>query len=175
MRVKDDYFEFLEKMIDGSVFYDRLFSLLFSREFYSPVELDQNRAAYGLLLRTRYEDEENIPRGTLDDIGPCTVLEMLIALAEQIDTYGVSGMTDQERRSRFFWEMVANLGIVYSDFVYTNEIATECDHKIDIFLDRKYAENGAGSLFPIQNCSTDMRKIEIWYQMQTYFLEKNGI
>ena len=112
---------------------------------------------------------------TLDDIGPCTVLEMLIALAEQIDTYGVSGMTDQERRSRFFWEMVANLGIVYSDFVYTNEIATECDHKIDIFLDRKYAENGAGSLFPIQNCSTDMRKIEIWYQMQTYFLEKNGI
>jgi hypothetical protein len=49
-----NYKEFLEGMIDGSEYYSGLFDLLFEREFYSPVDLDQNRATYGLLLRSRY-------------------------------------------------------------------------------------------------------------------------
>ena len=170
-----DYKEFLEGMIDGSEYYSGLFDLLFEREFYSPVDLDQNRATYGLLLRSRYEEVCGIASGTLDELGPCTVLEMLIALAEQIDTSGVGAMSDQEKRSKFFWEMIQNLGIYYSDYVFDSEIRADCEHKIDILLDRKYAANGTGGLFPLQNCSNDQRKIELWYQMQAYYIEKSGI
>jgi hypothetical protein len=43
---------------------------------------------------------------------------------------------------------------------------------VDRVTDRRYATNGAGGLFPLQNAEQDQRKIELWYQANAYLLER---
>lgn len=174
------YVEYLESLIGGAEGYRVLIRYLLRREFYSPLERDSNRAAYGLLLRRRFCDEYDKsayfqPVDGLDFLGPCSVLEMMIALAESIDTYGSIDMLPIERTTKYFWLMIRNLeldGLVDSAWNYTSE--SYFNHKIDILLNRKYEANGSGGLFPLQKPEADQRYVEIWFQMQSYFLEQNG-
>ena len=111
----------------------------------------------------------------LDFLGPCSVLEMMIALAESIDTYGSIDMLPIERTTKYFWLMIRNLeldGLVDSAWNYTSE--SYFNHKIDVLLNRKYEANGSGGLFPLQKPEADQRYVEIWFQMQSYFLEQNS-
>ena len=174
------YVEYLESLIGGAEGYRVLIRYLFRREFYSPLERDSNRAAYGLLLRRRFCDEYDTsayfqPVDELDFLGPCSVLEMMIALAESIDTYGSIDMLPIERTTKYFWLMIRNLeldGLVDSAWNYTSE--SYFNHKIDVLLNRKYEANGSGGLFPLQKPEADQRYVEIWFQMQSYFLEQNS-
>jgi hypothetical protein len=168
------YLGYLESLIGGGEGYKNLINGLFKREFYSPLERDSNRAAYGLLLRKQFLDIYGFDNSDLNFLGPCSVLEMMIALADGIDTYGSIDMLPIERTTRYFWMMVCNLGLdglVDANWNYTSE--GYFNHVIDVLLDRKYAANGSGGLFPLQKPMADQRDVEIWFQMQSYFLEKN--
>ncbi len=61
-----------------------------------------------------------------------------------------------------------------------NEFLVEkIDEIIDIWMYRRFDFNGFGGLFPLKwgrlrpgQRKKDQRKVEIWYQMQAYMIEK---
>ena len=88
-RIKNDYFEWLYDYVcrgraHEKTSYMKLFKHLYRIEFVSIIPNDINRAKDGCDLRYRFGmeyDEQNI-NDILDILdGPCSVLEMIIALA----------------------------------------------------------------------------------------------
>lgn len=68
-----------------------------------------------------------------------------------------------DRTSEWFWDMIVNLGLDRMDdwgFDYDS-----FDETMERLLNRKYDKNGYGGLFYIEGTRIDMRKTEIWYQL----------
>ena len=124
--------------------------------------MDENRAAGGEALRDKYSDEYSID---IDDVrtGPCTVLEMLISLADH--------MTDQLACdiSDWFWQLIENLHLSKYDNDEFDPRAVE--FIIMSWLHRSYSSNGEGSLFPLKEYKGDCRNLDIWSQMNAWINE----
>lgn len=164
--------EWLCDFVGGYGDYYYLLRLLFEKDFYSVIDNDDNRAAYGLLLRSRYCRETG---NELGELGPCSVLEMLIALAISID---VDFMMEKDRSNRFdkwFWMMIDNLGLLngFHDDVFMVR-QNRAEIIIDRWLSREYEFDGTGGLFPLRDPKTDQRNVEIWYQMQAFLIERTN-
>lgn len=139
--------------------YDKLLYHLARADFYWWMVLDENRACAGLSLRERYSFEVGIYQSDVAD-GPCSVLEMLIALSEDLEQQ-CGAKTSQE----FFFEMLSNLKLIkYSDNHYDENAVGSILKK---WMDRDYAADGSGSIFKFVP-NTDMRKLDIWGQMLRY-------
>lgn len=146
--------------------YSQLLSYLSHREFTVVIPKDINRADDGVDLRLRYE----MITGEYPNRGkPCSVLEMMIALAIRCEETIMDNPAYGDRTAQWFWSMIKNLGL-YSmtdnrfDFEYASFV-------VDRFLNREYEPNGEGGLFKINNCKYDLRTIEIWYQL-CWYLER---
>ena len=75
-----------------------------------------------------------------------------------------------DRTSQWFWGMIVNLGIgAMNDDRFDEKYV---DEVIERFLNREYEPDGRGGLFTVKNCDTDLRNVEIWYQLCWYL---NGI
>ena len=154
--------------------YNDVLRLLFATTFKFSIERDGNRAADGVDLRSQFAECYNLDFETRHDAitGPCSLLEMLVALCDR----AVFSMVDCENSEEFdekhdiFWLMMKNLGLVAlknGDFSHSKAI-----RRINIFMDRKYASNGSrGGLFVVKKPRKDLREVEIWYQMCWYFSE----
>lgn len=170
-QIINDYFEWLWNFTKcrGHSQNRKIITLLHNIEFRYSIPMDANREEDGIDLRYRFITEVGIPRnyqevyGYLD--GPCSVLEMMIALAIRCEESIMDDPDIGDRTSEWFWLMMKNLGLDYmSDRKFDRDVAEE---KISIFLDRKYKRNGEGGLFVV-NGRKDLRKVEIWYQMCWY-------
>lgn len=170
-QVINDYFEWLWNFTKcrGHSQNRKIITLLHNIEFRYSIPMDANREEDGIDLRYRFITEVGIPKnyqevyGYLD--GPCSVLEMMIALAIRCEESIMDDPDIGDRTSEWFWLMMKNLGLDYmSDRKFDRDIAEE---KISIFLDRRYKRNGEGGLFVV-NGRRDLRKVEIWYQMCWY-------
>lgn len=170
-QIINDYFEWLWNFTKcrGHSKNRKIITLLHNIEFRYSIPMDANREEDGIDLRYRFITEVGIPKnyqevyGYLD--GPCSVLEMMIALAIRCEESIMDDPDIGDRTSEWFWLMMKNLGLDYmSDRKFDRDIAEE---KISIFLDRKYKRNGEGGLFVV-NGRRDLRKVEIWYQMCWY-------
>ena len=170
-QIINDYFEWLWNFTKcrGHSQNRKIITLLHNIEFRYSIPMDANREEDGIDLRYRFITEVGIPKnyqevyGYLD--GPCSVLEMMIALAIRCEESIMDDPDIGDRTSEWFWLMMKNLGLDYmSDRKFDRDIAEE---KISIFLDRKYKSNGEGGLFVV-NGRRDLRKVEIWYQMCWY-------
>lgn len=148
--------------------YHFLIKALYFKEFYWTNDMDENRSDEGKILRTEFCDEcgfDDIP----DEInGPCSVLEMMIALAKRWNNE-ISLSDDEDKSDEYFWVMVRNLGLEgCTDDKFDPETVR---NKLDIFLDRDYSDDGKGSLFPLKKSKESQKDIEIWYQLQNYLIE----
>lgn len=170
--VKEDYFRWLASLVDTDPTRDylgllmELHSIEFSPETAILIPNDDNRIEDGIALRHRFKEETGCKACSYLN-GPCTVLEMLVALAYRIeDVIGNNYVYS-------FWEMIENLGLDKYDDDSISEIgnADDIDDKITELLNRTYAYNGVGGLFPLTDPPNDQRKVEIWYQMGTYLGE----
>ena len=155
--------------------YTNLIDSLRNREFYSIIANDDNRAADGKYLRVTYDEEFTDIHYQGDFDAPCTVLEMLIALAERMDDDILYSSELGPRVDVWFWMMIHNLGLDYAtDDHYAlndNYGQTYVDHVLDMFLNRKYKANGVGGLFPLREPHENQRNLEIWFQMNDYISE----
>ncbi len=172
-KIKYEYFKWLCDLvhISGPDSYLILGKELFKTSFYSLVNNDNNREADGKRLRKDFLDEENyLDSGALD--GPCSVLEMLIALSIRIEKE-LYKLDEDNKCIEYFWMLISNLGLDQLDDEHYVEKNGDLifNHVMDIFLNRKYNRKGLGGLFPLKNTKNDQRKIEIWYQMQEYLNE----
>lgn len=169
-RVNDEYFEWLCDTVDGRRFsnvmtYEKLLRHLHNIEFTWFVPHDDNRASDGVQLRRRYAlDKRDMSlQGYLR--GPCSVLEMMVALAVRAETI----MDDDgigDRTGQWFWTMIHNLGLTpMTDEGFDRG---RVDEIVARLLNREYEPDGSGGLFTVRNCERDMRKIEIWCQLSWY-------
>jgi hypothetical protein len=142
---------------------------LHGREFEYSIPLDENRAVDGIALRWRFVCDNDYPNRVLDDLrGPCSILEMMIALAFKCEDV-MDDPAIGERFEQWFWHMIVSLGLgPMTDASFDKR---EVEESIDRFLDHAYAPNGKGGLFTIRNCECDLRRVEIWKQMCWYLDE----
>lgn len=107
---------------------------------------------------------------------PCTVLEMLIALAKRAD-YEADGLGIATGLDAWFWEIVSNIKLdSYSDAAYLADAVyakRRVSEIISDVLERRYDPNGHGGLFPLRVSRENQRNVEIWYQLSAYIIE-NG-
>lgn len=162
MNSKERYFKWLLRIIDPTEVSHDFMNLLFEMPFMYQKSGDEARAKDGLSLRTKYQDEED-PDFEYDE--PCSVLEMMIALAFRAEDI-LYDPSDGTHAPSIFWQMVASMGIKNA----ANDKFDYYDARRKIFgmMGRKYTHNGKGGLFYIPSCNEDLREVEIWYQMLWY-------
>ena len=171
MKVMSAYFEWMCDFICGDRFargisYKKLLLHLHDVEFTYSIPRDANRAEYGIGLRSRFADEEDIPDIDLYLDGPCSVLEMMLALAIYCEEHIMDDPTIGDRTSQWFWVMIANLELNgMDDKRYDPRYV---DEVLDRFLNREYEPDGTGGLFKVRNCEDDMRELEIQYQLYRF-------
>ena len=173
-----DYFAWMYDMVcsDVSDSYFKLFDYLNQVEFVALLPMDLNRAEDGRNLRYTFAYENNIPSHYISesfDGRPCSVLEMMVALAKRCEDAIMANTHYGDRTSVWFWTMIETLGI--DDMTDENFNASKVSHVMYRFLNRTYSSDGSGGLFKINNRTKDMRKIEIWYQMNFYLDELVGV
>lgn len=172
--INADYFEWLYEGMCGdryskNVSYRKLLERLHNINFRYTIPNDRNRANDGKNLRYSFavaEGCEDNPEMITEYLeGPCSVFEMMVALAQRCE----SVMDDPkigDRTGQWFWGMIANLGLNgMTDNRYDEQYVNDV---ISRFLDREYKSNGKGGLFTIRNCEYDLRDVEIWYQLCWY-------
>ena len=172
------YFQWLydwasEGRYHPTISFKKLLTHLHKTEFIYLLPKDQNRAEDGENLRWRFAMDIRDSDESTDYIlkcldGPCSVLEMMVALAIRCEEDYMDDPLYGDRSSQWFWEMIVNLNLgSMVDGSYDRRYVDDVLHR---FLYRKYEPDGRGGLFRVRNCNEDMRKLEIWYQM-CYFLD----
>lgn len=139
--------------------YSRLLYKLYDTEFTWKIPQDVNRARDGLDLRREFSY-------SYYDDSPCSVLEVMVALANRIEIDILSEPDLGNRAPEWFWEMIYSLDL--HDMTNANYNDDYVDFIIFRFLNREYDSNGRGGLFTVDHPRVDMRRIEIWYQMQNW-------
>lgn len=169
--ISNRYFEWMYDLVcedrySESVSYRKLLTHLHNIEFTYSIPRDGNRANDGEKLRYRFallQDCEELS-DYLDD--PCSVLEMMIALAIRVEENIMSDPEIGDRTSQWFWDMIVNLGL--GDMMDRHYDRRYVDDVIWRFLNREYEPDGKGGLFRIRDCERDLRDVEIWCQFNYY-------
>lgn len=169
--LSNEYFEWMYNIACGDRYsketsFRKLLMHLHDVEFIYYIFRDENRAQEGIDLRYRF----GLVSGHDDACDvlnePCSVLEMILALAIRCEENFMDDPTIGDRTAQWFWGMVVNMGLGgMTDERYDRRFV---DDIVTRFLERDYEPNGKGGLFTIDNCKYDLREVEIWYQFNWY-------
>lgn len=155
--------------------YHKLLHRLHEADFDYVLMMDGNRAEDGTDLRYRFAYEYSIDNrmaaAYLDD-RPCSILEMMVALAIRCEERLMEDPDLGDRTGQWFWNMIVSLGL--GGMTDAHYDANYVDMVIDRFLRREYKRNGEGGLFTVEHHPQDMRTVEIWYQLSYYLDEINN-
>lgn len=170
--VRNSYFKWMCDLVCGDRFADeisfsKLLMHLHNTEFRWIHARDKNRAEDGKSLRYRFGLDLDIPSYITDELdGPCSVLELIVAIALHIEERIMDDPMVGNRTRQWFWGMITSLGLgsMHNDR-YDRQYV---DDILKRFLDRRYEPNGKGGLFTVKNHEYDMRDIEIYGQMCAY-------
>ena len=149
--------------------YKNLLSDLYEEEFTVIIDRDVNRAIDGTNLRFQYADEYSY-MDIMDILEmPCSVLEMMVALALRFKNSTLNGYN--YNASDIFWEMIRNMGLDdQTDNNYSTDVVLDA---IDILVNREYDSDGSGGgLFIVKDPRQDMRDTELWFQINWYYAPK---
>lgn len=175
MTVEESYFAFLLNKV-GETQHIELCKFLYKTPFIFPpeIESDGNRAVDGEEMRYEFivyagEGVNNVAADeSLEQLlpKPCSVLEMLVALAIRIDR-DIMGEPSINNVQFWFRSMLCNIGAYDAPLPMAKG-------RIRSWLNREYDRNGA--MFRLQRPYRDQRKIGIWEQMSDYVneLSTNG-
>lgn len=169
--VTNRYFDWLCDLVSGhrrppASSYDKLLMHLHTIEFRYLLPMDRNRAMDGMDMRWRFACDNgwrHVP-DCLD--GPCSVLEMMVALAVHCEEDIMDNPMIGNRTGQWFWDMVVNLGLggmtdIRFDVAFVDDV-------IERFLNREYEPDGRGGLFTVRHCNRDLRHMEIQHQQYWY-------
>lgn len=162
--VLNDYFEWLYMKVAKKTSYRKLIMQLHDIEFRYHVDYDVNRAMDGMNLRWYYVDDGG-DDAILQWKAPCSVLEMLIALAMHMESI-LDEPDNQYDIYYWFWYFMFNLDLEDMQDAYFEKAYVY--GRVAIFMDRKYDPDGEGNIIYIPDCSDDLRSMEIWHQMCWY-------
>jgi hypothetical protein len=141
--------------------YSDLIRLLGTKEFVWLIPHDDNRIGDGLDVRRDFYAET----GVEGDLGPCSVLEILVALSRRL-----SFIADGPE-SGWAWQLLCNLELdKYKDPIGPRQAVT-VETILETLIWRTYSEDGQGGFFPLAWPDEDQRYVELWYQMEFYVSE----
>lgn len=148
--------------------YWKLCRQLYTKEFVWIIPNDDNRVEDGRDLRYEFLEENNLLHVDPDWMGlGCSMFELLLGLARRL-------AFEAEGEPRvWFWHLITNLGLDYVDDGFNKKSNREIDEKLDRLIWRTYEPDGSGGLFPLTHPREDQRRVEIWYQMCAYILERD--
>ena len=173
--LSERYFNHLVGLV-GEYDHRYLLLALYRTDYVWEYPLDQNREQDGIELRFHYAEKFGIDYRYLEhELGtkPCSVLEMIIALALRIENEYMANDIYDDRTGHWFWNMINSLGLLtYSDNNFDLDKVEEIVFK---FLHHQYLPNGAGGLFYMPQPDMDMRKAQIWDQMNHWLIWQNQI
>lgn len=124
-----------------------LFEVMLNTPFKWENPMDENRAYDGLEFRSRYTRETQAP-GPVPS-GPCSVLEVLLGLAERMADI-LYDPEDPDLFKKLFYELVDNLGIAVPGLNRT---------ELSVFLKR---------VQDVKRCFYPYSGPELWYAMHSY-------
>lgn len=176
-RLQNEYYEWMYKLISSDEYsrnlsYRKLTTYLNNIEFTYVLERDVNRAIDGIDFRYRFGHIFGYSRETIEqylDVKPCSVLEMIIALAFRLENQIMDDYQYGDRTGQWFWNMIVSLGLGHMSDSNFDERYVQ--NTISIFLNRQYKPNGEGGLFTLNNFKYDLRNEEIWTQAMWYLDE----
>lgn len=171
MKVINAYFDWMYELVCRDRFargisYRKLLLHLHDVEFVYSIPRDANRAEDGIKLRDRFAYEEDIPDIDLYLDGPCSILEMMIALTLYCEEHIMDDPAIGDRTGQWFWIMIASLGLNGMDDNRYEPRAV--DDVLERFLNHEYEPDGTGGLFKVRNCEDDLRDLEIQYQLYRF-------
>ena len=164
--LKEKYYKWLTFKIGHPGGYKKLLRLLHSIDFTYKIDMDANRYEDGIELRYTFMSGMGIEYregASILDVTPCSVLEMMAALAVRIE-HDIMAEPDGEDRTWFWFEsMLQNSGLAYENDKCFNE--EDAKRTVKIMLEREYQYDGSGGgLFTLNDPPNDLRRTEIWYQ-----------
>jgi hypothetical protein len=185
LTLREEYFSWLYKLVDDRHrSYIKLARELHRKRFVWSVRNDENRCEDGLALRDRYIEISRLDEKHVEVIymmkEPCSVLEVLVSLAERMNDlmYDLRD-TRNNKTPKFFHHMLVNLNLnrfvdgynLGRDFDPVTE--AEIDEILEVWLGRSYGYDGFGGLFPLKKRPpSDQSRTELYYQMM-YWLDEN--
>ena len=169
----NDYYLWLLGIVDGAGYfiddYDEMLWKLFNIDFVWLLEMDSNRALDALNLRYEYVHVCNGQLCPEFEQKDASVLEVLIALANNWEHEITYDFRIGDRTAQWFWLMLKNLELIrYPNWAYDEEKVAKI---VNIWIFREFQKNGKGSPFPVKSGKGDQKKVEIWYQLQQFVLE----
>ena len=183
IEVRKDYYIWLKTCVNFPEGYELVADKLHRTPFVWLVDMDANRAEDGKSMRYWYTCDRNFDKEERELVeeylsGPCTLLEMMVALARRIEADIMAEGGVDDRTDEWFRCMLDNLGLLEFDDKRYNE--NEVDYILNRFMSRKYGENGVGNIFKNAKKGRvkggpNFRNLEIWSQAQTFLVDKYGI
>jgi hypothetical protein len=172
-----EYYNWMYRMVNSEfankkLSYRKLLLYLHNIDFTYSIPMDGNRFEDGVDLRYRFGYERGYSLTQITsyiDCRPCSVLEMMVALAIRCEERIMDDCEKGNRIGLWFYDMIENLDLSEMTDDRFDEKYT-CS-RVNTFLKREYEPNGKGGLFMVRNCLCDMRSAEIWYQM-CWFLDE---
>lgn len=175
--LNEEYFEWMYQIVCDNRYskrtsFEKLMRHLNERQFTFAIPMDGNRADDGIDLRYRFGREKGYKQAFIAsylDNRPCSILEMMIALAIRCEEHIMEDDDLGDRTGQWFWNMIVSLGLgSMSDGRYDPD---RVDDILDRFLDHDYEPDGHGGLFTLEYPSHDLRQVEIWQQLNMYLNE----
>lgn len=142
--------------------YSGLIEIMFATEFKWFVDHDDNRIVDGLELRREFCWEMNWPNSVLEDIGPCSFLEVLIGLSRRM-AFNAGG-----EAPGWSWTLLQNLELHRMGDPLDRRRVRKIEGILQTVIQRKYLPTGQGGFFPLQTIEEDQTRVELWYQMSAY-------
>lgn len=164
-----EYFKWMYNIVcadryTSSNSYEKLLMYLHDVEFTYTIKRDADRFYDGINLRRRFGQQID---------GPCSVLEMMVALAIRCEETIMTDPKFGDRTSQWFWRMIVNLGLGgETDSRFDKEYVRDV---VDQFLHRNYQRDGRGGLFTVKEYQYDLRDVDIWTQMMWYLDDILGL
>lgn len=170
--LREAYFRWLEPQLrdeygNPEQSYEGLLNLMFETEFgwMDTVPMDENRVVDGLDLRVAFAREHGLNPSTMENLGPCSFLEVLIALSRRMAFVGGG------EAPGWAWHLLTNLDLDRMSDPFTRTKYNRAAEILDTVITRTYLPDGSGGFFPMTWPEDDMTQIELWYQMNVYISE----
>jgi hypothetical protein len=138
--------------------YSDLIKILGIKEFIWLVPHDNNRIMDGLDIRWEFYEET----GLTGEIGPVSVLEILVALSRRLAF--IAGGDPPG----WAWQLICNLELHKSSDPIGPKKLMRVDEILETLVWRTYSKDGQGGFFPLAWPEQDQRDVELWYQMEYY-------
>lgn len=174
------YLKWIVAMLGGEhhvLLFKQLHDIIFRWD--PDVPMDENHEHDGRNVRELFQDETGYPIPQVAQDWPASFLEVLVSLSVTMEKQIMHAPGNGDGTAAWFWMLLTNINLANCDDEWMKENRHNGEFyissRVNDVMFRHYGPDGKGGLFPLDEPRADQRKVELWYQMNAYVLEKNWV